>query len=82
MNCIGELGQAQADHECVTLYAEDQMPRRKKKNQDARTGTLWHPVNASPDEIARACLTTPPPERWQYEQTHKTRSQPSSQKRT
>ena len=38
-----------------------------KKKKDARTGTLWQPVDATPDEIARACLTTPPPKQWEYE---------------
>ena len=39
----------------------------KKKKKNARIGTLWQPVDATPDEIARACLTTPPPKQWEYE---------------
>ena len=37
------------------------------KKKDARLGTLWHPVDASPNEIAGATLTTPPPKQWRYE---------------
>ena len=45
--------------------AQEGMTAKKKK--DARVGTLWQPVDATPDEIARACLTTPPPKQWEYE---------------
>ena len=46
------------------------------KKKDARLGTLWHPVDASPDEIARAILTTPPPKKWRYERGEKKPSPP------
>ena len=48
-----------------------------KKKKDARTGTLWQPVNATPEEIALACLTTPAPQQWEYEKKAKAKKQPA-----
>ena len=41
------------------------MPR-KNQTKDKRIGTLWEPVEASPEEIARACMQGPPKETWDY----------------
>ena len=38
----------------------------EKKVKDKRMGKLWEPVEASPEEIARACMEGPPKERWDY----------------
>ena len=38
----------------------------EKKVKDKRIGKLWEPVEASPEEIARACMEGPPKERWDY----------------
>ena len=37
-----------------------------KPEKDPRTGTLWDPVDAPPEEIARACMQGPPKEDWDY----------------
>ena len=37
-----------------------------KRVKDKRMGKLWEPVEASPEEIARACMEGPPKERWDY----------------
>lgn len=37
-----------------------------KQVKDKRIGKLWEPVEASPEEIARACMEGPPKERWDY----------------
>ncbi len=34
---------------------------------DKRIGTLWDPVDASPEEIALACMQGPPKETWDYQ---------------
>ena len=39
----------------------------EQTDKDKRIGTLWDPVNASPEEIARACMQGPPKERWDYQ---------------
>ena len=38
----------------------------EKKVKDKRMGKLWEPVEASPEEIAKACMEGPPKERWDY----------------
>ena len=40
-----------------------------KTNQakDKRIGTLWEPVEASPEEIARVCMEGPPKKPFDYE---------------
>ncbi len=35
--------------------------------KDKRIGTLWDPVDASPEDIARACMQGPPKEKWDYQ---------------
>ena len=37
-----------------------------KPDKDRRMGSLWEPVEASPEEIAKACMEGPPKERWDY----------------
>lgn len=34
--------------------------------RDRRQGSLWEPVEASPEEIALACMQGPPKEQWDY----------------
>lgn len=33
---------------------------------DRRMGTLWELVEASPEEIAKACMEGPPKAKWDY----------------
>ena len=37
-----------------------------ERTTDVRTGTLWDPVDAPPEEIARACMQGSPKEIWDY----------------
>ena len=39
----------------------------KTPEKDKRLGTLWDPVDASPEGIARACMQGPPKEQWDYQ---------------
>ena len=48
------------------------------KAKDKRIGTLWDPVDASPEEIARACMQGPPKEKWDY-QTKETEPEPEEE---
>ncbi len=36
------------------------------RKPDKRMGSLWEPVEATPEEIARACMQGPPKETWDY----------------
>ena len=38
----------------------------KKQGKDRRIGSLWEPVEASPEQIAEACMQGPPKETWDY----------------
>jgi hypothetical protein len=38
----------------------------ERPEKDARYGTLWEPVDLTPEEIARACMQGPPKKRWDY----------------
>ena len=42
------------------------MAKDEKPEKDARYGTLWEPVDLTPEEIARACMQGPPKKRWNY----------------
>ncbi len=33
---------------------------------DQRVGTLWEPVEATPEQIALACMQEPPKKKWDY----------------
>ena len=35
-------------------------------SKDRRMRTLWEPVEASPEQIARVCMEGPPKEKWDY----------------
>lgn len=39
---------------------------KARQDKDTRTGTLWEPVEASPEEIAKACMEGPPKAKWDY----------------
>ena len=39
---------------------------KKQQTRDKRIGTLWEPVEASPEEIAKACIEGPPKAKWDY----------------
>ena len=36
------------------------------RKQDKRIGSIWEPVEATPEEIALACMQWPPKEQWDY----------------
>ncbi len=42
------------------------MATKKDDMKDARTGTLWEPVDMTPEQIARACMQGPPKKKWDY----------------
>jgi hypothetical protein len=42
------------------------MAKKQTKGKDARTGTLWEPVDATPEQIALACMKGPPKKEWEY----------------
>ena len=37
-----------------------------KTRTDKRMGSIWEPVEATPEEIAKACMQGPPKETWDY----------------
>ena len=47
------------------------MPRPKKTSEDKRIGTLWEPVDATPEEIAQACMQGPPKRKWDFKSKKK-----------
>ena len=46
----------------------------EKQPKDKRMGSLWEPVEASPEEIAKACMEGPPKEKWDYIEKPKKRA--------
>ena len=41
-------------------------PAKKDGEKDRRTGTLWEPVDLTPEQIALACMQGPPKKKWEY----------------
>ena len=39
---------------------------RRRRSRDKRVGTIWDPINLSPEEIARACMQGPPKKEWDF----------------
>ena len=39
---------------------------KRNRNRDRRVGTIWDPIDLSPEEIARACMQGPPKKEWDY----------------
>ena len=61
------MGEVESD---PTLM-EEAMPRPKKTSEDKRIGTLWEPVDATPEEIAQACMQGPPKRKWDFKSKKK-----------
>ena len=42
------------------------MAKKQRARRDRRTGSIWEPVNLSPEQIALACMQGPPKKEWDY----------------
>ena len=42
------------------------MAKDKKPKKDVRYGTLWEPVDLTPEQIAKACMQGPPKLQFDY----------------
>ncbi len=40
--------------------------RRDKRSRDKRVGTIWDPIDLTPEQIALACMQGPPKKEWDY----------------
>ena len=47
-------------------WAVGTIQRRTKRTKDKRVGTIWDPIDLTPEQIALACMQGPPKKEWDY----------------